>query len=50
MCKFVFSMMSYTKSLGVANIETDDQRRSQTGFGYSCKLRARGLICFTFDL
>ena len=30
MCKLVFSMLSKTKSAGVANIETDDQRSSQT--------------------
>ena len=31
MCKFVFSMLGKTESQGVANIETDDQRYSQTG-------------------
>ena len=30
MCKLVFSMLSKTKSPGVANIEADDQRSSQT--------------------
>ena len=30
-CKFVLSMLSKTESPGVSNIETDNQRNSQTG-------------------
>ena len=30
MCKFVFSVLSKTKSTGAMNIETDDKRYDQT--------------------